>query len=602
MNLDDETKRQVEKSTGSASLQIPRPEHPRPQFVRDTWMNLNGQWDFLFDFGNSGLDRELWDEAKLSDAMSQSPMPTTITVPFCPESRLSGIGYTDWIAAVWYRRRFTLNEAQSAGRVLLHFGAVDYHAIIWLNGEKAGEHTGGYASFTLDITALAHTGENTVIVYAEDNNRSGKQPCGKQARKYYSNGCDYTRTTGIWQTVWLEFTPKQALTSIRITPDVATCAALIDVETVGGHSVEAVASYCGRAVARAQVALTGSRAHLELKLSELHLWDVGQPELYDLRVTLDTGDAVQSYFGMRSVALSDKALLLNGRPVFMRMVLDQGFNPEGIYTAPSDAFLRRDIELSMALGMNGARLHQRVFEERSLYWADQLGYLVWGEYANTCSLSDGRGIGYFLPEWMETVKRDYSHPSIIGWTPQNESYWTGAVEPICQKVFYQVTREMDKTRPVIDASGGIHFETDMYDIHDYEQDPAVLKARFDKMLEDPMYVPNPIHQEQLKKNVYAGQPVWVSEYGGTFWNPSEPGGWGYGSTPKTEAAFLERYTGLTNVLMQNERVCGFCYTQLTDVEQEQNGLYRYDRSRKFSDEIYEGIRKVNEQTAAIEKE
>ena len=583
-------------------MQIPRPEHPRPQFVRDTWMNLNGQWDFLFDFGNSGLDRELWDEAKLSDAMRQSPMPTTITVPFCPESRLSGIGYTDWIAAVWYRRRFTLNNVQSAGRVLLHFGAVDYHAIIWLNGEKAGEHTGGYASFTLDITALAHTGENTVIVYAEDNNRSGKQPCGKQARKYYSNGCDYTRTTGIWQTVWLEFTPKQALTSIRITPDVATCAALIDVETVGGHSVEAVASYCGRAVARAQVALTGSRAHLELKLSELHLWDVGQPELYDLRVTLDTGDAVQSYFGMRSVALSDKALLLNGRPVFMRMVLDQGFNPEGIYTAPSDAFLRRDIELSMALGMNGARLHQRVFEERSLYWADQLGYLVWGEYANTCSLSDGRGIGYFLPEWMETVKRDYSHPSIIGWTPQNESYWTGAVEPICQKVFYQVTREMDKTRPVIDASGGIHFETDMYDIHDYEQDPAVLKARFDKMLEDPMYVPNPIHQEQLKKNVYAGQPVWVSEYGGTFWNPSEPGGWGYGSTPKTEAAFLERYTGLTNVLMQNERVCGFCYTQLTDVEQEQNGLYRYDRSRKFSDEIYEGIRKVNEQTAAIEKE
>ena len=602
MNLDDETKRQAEKSTGSASLQIPRPEHPRPQFVRDTWMNLNGQWDFLFDFGNSGLDRELWDEAKLSDAMQQSPMPTTITVPFCPESRLSGIGYTDWIAAVWYRRRFTLNNVQSAGRVLLHFGAVDYHAIIWLNGEKAGEHTGGYASFTLDITALAHTGENTVIVYAEDNNRSGKQPCGKQARKYYSNGCDYTRTTGIWQTVWLEFTPKQALTSIRITPDVATCAALIDVETVGGHSVEAVASYCGRAVSRAQVALTGSRAHLELKLSELHLWDVGQPELYDLRVTLDTGDAVQSYFGMRSVALSDKALLLNGRPVFMRTVLDQGFNPEGIYTAPSDAFLRRDIELSMALGMNGARLHQRVFEERSLYWADQLGYLVWGEYANTCSLSDGRGIGYFLPEWMETVKRDYSHPSIIGWTPQNESYWTGAVEPICQKVFYQVTREMDKTRPVIDASGGIHFETDMYDIHDYEQDPAVLKARFDKMLEDPMYVPNPIHQEQLKKNVYAGQPVWVSEYGGTFWNPSEPGGWGYGSTPKTEAEFLERYTGLTNVLMQNERVCGFCYTQLTDIEQEQNGLYRYDRSRKFSDEIYEGIRKVNEQTAAIEKE
>ena len=589
------------KTPSISDTGIPRPEYPRPQFVRDTWMNLNGQWEFLFDFGNSGIDRQLWNEAALTDAMADSPMPTSITVPFCPESRLSGIGYTDWIAAVWYRRRFLLNEAQTAGRVLLHFGAVDYHCVIWINGEKAGEHTGGYASFALDITALAHPGENTVVVYAEDNNRSGIQPCGKQARLYNSNGCDYTRTTGIWQTVWLEFTPKEALTQIRITPDTATAKAIIDVETVGGHSIQAVAYYNEKEVGHADVALTGNRAHLELKLSELHLWDAGQPELYDLTVSLDTGDTVRSYFGMRSVALSDKALLLNGRPVFMRTVLDQGFNPDGIYTAPSDDFLRRDIELSMALGMNGARLHQRVFEERFLYWADHLGYLVWGEYANTCTLADGRGIGYFLPEWMETVRRDYSHPSIIGWAPQNESYWTGAVAPICQKVFYDVTKEMDRTRPVIDASGGVHFETDMYDVHDYEQDPAVLKERFDKMLDDPAFVPNPIHQEQLKQNVYKGQPVWVSEYGGTFWNPDEPGGWGYGKTPESEQAFLERFSGLTRVLMQNPRICGFCYTQLTDIEQEQNGLYKYDRSRKFSDRIYDEIRRVITQTAAIEQ-
>ena len=585
----------------SRTTEIPRPEYPRPQFVREGWMNLNGQWDFLFDFGNSGMDRRLWEDAALTAAMEQSPMPTSITVPFCPESRLSGIGYTDWIAAVWYRRRFTLTKTQTAGRVLLHFGAVDYHCIIWINGEKAGEHVGGYASFTLDITKLAQAGENTVTLYAEDNNRSGVQPCGKQSRSYQSCGCDYTRTTGIWQTVWLEFTPAEAFTHIRITPDVATAAAILDVETVGGHSVEAVAFYQGKEVGRGEVALTGNRAHLELKLSALYLWDVGKPALYDLSVSLDTGDRVESYFGMRSVSLSDKALLLNGRPVFMRTVLDQGFHPDGIYTAPSDDSLRRDIELGMALGMNGARLHQRVFEERSLYWADKLGYLVWGEYANSCTLGDGRGIGYFLPEWMETVRRDYSHPSIIGWAPQNESYWTGAVAPICQKVFYAVTKEMDRTRPVIDAAGGVHFITDMYDIHDYEQDPVKLKAQYDKMLEDPAYVPNPIHQEQLKNNVYMGQPVWVSEYGGTFWNPDEPGGWGYGSTPASEAAFLERYTGLTTVLMQNPRICGFCYTQLTDIEQEQNGLYKYDRSRKFSDAVYEAIRAVNQQVAAIEK-
>ncbi len=587
--------------TDAAPAGIPRPEYPRPQFIREGWMNLNGQWDFFFDFGNSGIDRGLWEEQALTDAMAKSPMPTTITVPFCPESRLSGIGYTDWIAAVWYRRRFTLNAAQTSGRVLLHFGAVDYHSVVWINGEKAGEHTGGYASFAFDITKLVKPGENTVVLYAEDDNRSGIQPCGKQCRQYESNGCDYTRTTGIWQTVWLEFTPEEALTSIRITPDVATSAALIDVETVGGKAVEAVAFYDGREAGRAKIPLTGSRAHMELKLSELHLWDVGKPELYDLTVALDTGDTVKSYFGMRSVALSDKALLLNGRPVFMRTVLDQGFNPEGIYTAPSDDFLRRDIELSMALGMNGARLHQRVFEERTLYWADRLGYLVWGEYANSFTLGDGRSIGYFLPEWMETVKRDYSHPAIIGWAPQNESYWSKTIDPICQKVFYEVTKEMDRTRPVIDAAGGVHYVTDMYDIHDYEQDPAKLKACYDKMLENPAFVPNPLHQEQLKNNVYMGQPVWVSEYGGTFWNPDAADGWGYGNAPKTEKEFLERYTGLTTVLMQNPRVCGFCYTQLTDIEQEQNGLYKYDRSKKFSDAIYEGIRKANTQRAAIEK-
>ena len=203
-------------------MTIPRPEHPRPQFVRDTWTNLNGTWDFLFDFGNSGLDRELWQDDCLTEAMKKSPMPTSITVPFCPESRLSGIGYTDWIAAVWYRRTFRLTEAETAGRVLLHFGAVDYHSIVWINGKKAGEHKGGYSSFSFDITDSVKPGENTVVVYAEDDNRSGKQPIGKQSTKYQSHACSYTRTTGIWQTVWLEFTPKNAITYAKITPYLPT--------------------------------------------------------------------------------------------------------------------------------------------------------------------------------------------------------------------------------------------------------------------------------------------------------------------------------------------------------------------------------------------
>ena len=581
-------------------MTIPRPEHPRPQFVRDTWMNLNGTWDFLFDFGNSGRDRELWKDENLTAAMKSSPMPTKITVPFCPESRLSGIGYTDWISAVWYRRTFRLEPEQTAGRVLLHFGAVDYHAVVWINGKKAGEHKGGYSSFRFDISALVTPGENTVVVYAEDDNRSGVQPCGKQSTLYQSHACSYTRTTGIWQTVWLEFTPADAIDYVKLTPLVSARSLLIDAETTGGKTVTAEAFYDGRPVGKISGAVAGNRAHLELSLAELHLWEAGVPELYDLTLTLDGGDTVKSYFGMRTVELKKNGIWLNGRPLFMRTVLDQGFNPEGIYTAPDDDFLRRDIELSMDLGMNGARLHQRVFEERTLYWADRLGYLVWGEYADGHALNDAGGIASFLPEWMETVRRDYSHPSIIGWCPENESYWAHDVNPICQEVYYAVTKEMDPTRPVIDSSGGVHFVTDMYDIHDYEQDPVKLKASLDKMLEDPDYVHNPIHQEQLKQNIFKGQPVWVSEYGGTFWNPDEPGGWGYGSTPASEEAFADRYCGLTGVLLDNPRICGFCYTQLTDIEQEQNGLYKYDRNRKFGDEIYDRIREANVRRAAME--
>lgn len=583
-------------------MTIPRPEHPRPQFVRDTWMNLNGTWDFLFDFGNSGRDRELWKDENLTAAMKSSPMPTKITVPFCPESRLSGIGYTDWISAVWYRRTFHLEPEQTAGRVLLHFGAVDYHAVVWINGKKAGEHKGGYSSFRFDISALVTPGENTVVVYAEDDNRSGVQPCGKQSTLYQSHACSYTRTTGIWQTVWLEFTPADAIDYVKLTPLVSARSLLIDAETTGGKTVTAEAFYDGRPVGKISGAVAGNRAHLELSLSELHLWEAGVPELYDLTLTLDGEDTVKSYFGMRTVELKKNGIWLNGRPLFMRTVLDQGFNPEGIYTAPDDDFLRRDIELSMDLGMNGARLHQRVFEERTLYWADRLGYLVWGEYADGHALNDAGGIASFLPEWMETVRRDYSHPSIIGWCPENESYWAHDVNPICQQVYYAVTKEMDPTRPVIDSSGGVHFVTDMYDIHDYEQDPVKLKASLDKMLEDPDYVHNPIHQEQLKQNIFKGQPVWVSEYGGTFWNPDEPGGWGYGSTPASEEAFADRYCGLTGVLLDNPRICGFCYTQLTDIEQEQNGLYKYDRSRKFGDEIYDRIREANVRRAAMESD
>ncbi len=575
-------------------MNIPRPEFPRPQLVRDTWMNLNGKWDFLFDFGNSGCARGL-----MNGDVFDSGDVREITVPFCPESRLSGIGYTDFIAAVWYRRHFEISEKQLRGRVLLHFGAVDYRCAVWINGREVGSHRGGYSSFTFDITDAAAVGDNVIVVYAADDLRSMTQPYGKQSVSYHSQGCSYTRTTGIWQTVWLEFVPENYIESVKITPFPADGRVRIDTRIHGGGTLCARASYGGKEVGNACAETVYGNASVEMTLDELHLWNVGNPELYDLELTLGD-DSAASYFGMRSVELHPDGLYINGKPVFMRLILDQGFNPEGIYTAPSDEFLKRDIELSMELGFNGARLHQRVFEERSLYWADRLGYIVWGEYASADRLQDARGVGDFLPEWLEVLERDYSHPAIIGWCPENETYWRRGVTSVCEEIYYQVTKQIDPYRPVIDASGGVHYRTDMFDIHEYDQDVESFRKKFAVMTDDKAAVHNPPYTYEVGQEKYEGQPYWVSEYGGTLRNPAD-NGWGYGTAPKTEEEFAERYSGLTSVLLEHPRICGFCYTQLTDIEQEQNGLYAYDRSRKFSDAVYKKIKETNTKKAAIEK-
>ena len=576
-------------------MTIPRNEHPRPSLERNSWQNLNGEWDFLFDFGNSGIEREFFKKENFFGRDTRK-----IIVPFCPESRLSGIEYTDFIPAVWYHKTVNVEKSHLNGRVLLHFGAVDYHAVVYVNEQKAGEHTGGYTSFEFDITKHLHEGENHIVVYAEDDTRDRTHHVGKQSRIYYSEACDYTRTTGIWQTVWLEFVPENYIKSIKITPFVDDKKAVVDIKTVGGKTVEAKAFFDGKEISCARANVMYGNAHLVLELDDVKLWDAGSPNLYDLELSLDGKDFVKSYFGMRKIELKNDGLYLNDKPFFMRTILDQGFNPDGIYTYPDDEYLKRDIEFSMALGFNGARLHMRVFEERTLYWADKLGYTVWGEYPLNGRLSDPAMLAVSLPQWMEAVERDYSHPSIIGWCPGNESYWADAA-PGYQINMYNVTKAIDPYRPCIDSAGGLHFKTDMYDVHDYNQDAESLKKNLDAMLEDENYIHNPLHNLHLRKNIYEGQPYWISEYGGTLWNPDDKAGWGYGKTPASEEEFAKRYADLTTVLLSHPKVCGFCYTQLTDIEQELNGLYKYDRTRKFSDETYEIIRKANTQIAEFEK-
>ena len=567
-------------------INIPRHEHPDPQAERAAWLNLNGEWDFEFDFGNS---------KKESGIIDRKDWETKIVVPFCPESKLSGIEYTDFIPAVWYRRTVDITAEQLKGNVLLHFGAVDYETTVYINGKKAGYHRGGYASFKFDVTEYLTEGENTIIVNAVDDVRNTLVPRGKQSEELKSHGCDYTRTTGIWQTVWLEFVPKAYIKSFKLYPDYINGVIAISAVVEGDGEFTASASYEGKAMGsfskKAVSTITG-----EIKLDEIHLWEVGNGRLYDLELTFGE-DKIKSYFGLRNVKLDDYKFLINGKSVFQRLVLDQGFYPDGIYTAPSDEALENDVKISLAVGFNGARLHQKVFEKRFIYHCDRLGYIVWGEYGNWgLDWSDERALEAMLTEWCECVERDFNHPSIIGWCPFNETWDINGRKQYDSilRTIYRVTKHMDETRPCIDTSGNFHVETDIYDVHDYEQDYHVFKENYDKLMTE-----NVLYERFPDRQMYSGKGcAWVSEYGGLQWSRGDRGdAWGYGNAPKTEEELIERYAGLTDALLDNYRMFGFCYTQLYDIEQEQNGLYYYDRTPKFDTEIF---RKINSRKAAIE--
>ncbi len=576
---------------------IPRNEYPRPQMVRTQWKNLNGTWQFQFDHGRSC--REL--------GMHKYPqLESTITVPFCVESKLSGVEYKDFIGAVWYRRSFQLTEQELTGRCLLHFEAVNYMAQVWVNDKMVGVHHGGYTPFSFDITDIAKAGENTVVLYVENDVRNPMQPRGKQSEMRWSHGCDYTRNSGIWQTVWLEFVPKSYIESYRCIPDPDNCAVNLQVKLAGDFcpgKLLAQVCYKGKSVGQLESCVRGNQVSFTVALSEKHLWEPGKPELYDLAFTAEfengETDRVTGYFGLRSVALGNQKVLINGKPVFQRLVLDQGYYPDGIYTAPSDADLKRDIEISMALGYNAARMHEKVFERRYLYWADHLGYMVWGEYGNWgLDVCRPEAIHSYLRPWLDVVKRDFNSPALVCWCPFNET-WDRDGRKQCNDVLsgvYYLTKAADPTRPCIDTSGHYHVVTDIFDVHDYEQNVEKFREHH-----APLANGGEVFNQYPNRQTYAGQPYMVTEYGGIQWNMDGEKGWGYGNAPASVEEFVERYVGLTSVLLENPGICGLCYTQLFDVEQEKNGLYTYAREPKFSPEVYEKLRAAMAAPAAIEK-
>lgn len=586
-------------------MNIPRAEHPNPQWERETWKNLNGPWEFEFDFGCSAVERRLWEKKRFD---------REILVPFCPESRLSGIGYTDFISGVAYRRNFELSQEELSGRVLLHFGAVDYEASVYVNGTLVGSHKGGYTSFCFDITKHVAPGPNTLFVAVKDDVRSGLQPKGKQAHLYASSGCDYTRTTGIWQTVWLEFVPERHIQSAKYYPDPANGKVTVTGLVQGQGTLQLTALWEDKPVGEAALSVEDGFFTAQLDLSETHLWEPGKGGLYTLLLTFGE-DRVKSYFGLRTAKFQGRKFLLNGKSLFQRFVLDQGFYPDGIYTAPTEEDLVKDIQLSFAAGFNGARLHEKVFEARFLYHCDRLGYLVWGEYPNW-GLDHAHPLSTetYLNQWSEAVERDFNHPAIIGWCPFNETwgYREEREKNALLSSLYKLTKRLDPTRPCIDSSGNYRILSEVYDIHDYDQDTQSFQARWDGLTdriretggvipaEDPFFnsaPEGPSGRAPFFNQPYDNQPIFVSEYGGIRWPDDTVEGWGYGNAPATPEEFFARYKGLTEALLNNPEIFGFCYTQLYDVEQEVNGLYTYGRAQKFDIGL---IQKINQQKAAIE--
>ncbi len=548
---------------------LARPEHPNPQMLRAEWVNLNGEWEFV------ETDKEA---TFLGDAV----YPDRIVVPFCRESKLSGLGKTGFIKNVWYRRQVEIPAAWDGKKVLLHVGACDWRTSVYINDTPVGEHTGGSAAFPLDITGALKPGNNTVIIHAFDDTRSGLQACGKQSQKLESHGCVYTRTTGIWQTVWLEAVGNTYIKRFEAMPDPENESLMVKVYLDGpteGVEVAGVSREGKTEISSALFKAVSNPVEFTLVIPKPHLWRVSDPFLYDLVLTVRSGDTVPdevtSYFGMRSVRIEGRALLINGEPVFQRLVLDQGFYPDGIWTAPTEEALKNDILLSQAAGFNGARLHQKVFEPRFLYWADKLGYLVWGEFPNWgMDYTNEAAQKPVIAEWEEIVYRDFNHPSIIGWCPFNETPPSAA--PL-QKEVVDLTRRIDFSRPVLESSGYEHAypEPMLLDAHDYDQNPESFGARW-----APSAFETTLPARYAASPTARPLPFFVSEYGGIGWNLN-PNAWGYGNTPESLDAFYARHEGLTKVLLDNRYMFGFCYTQLTNIEQEQNGIYNYDRTPKF---------------------
>ena len=571
-----------------AQQRPPRPEYPTPQFQREAWLSLNGQWEFEFDDANVGLEQR-W-------AGGGHRFGRAITVPYCFESPASGIGDRAFHQWVWYRRTLTVPPAWKGRRVLLHFGAVDYHATVWVNGKVAGEHEGGNTPFSFDVTPLLEPGENVVTVRADDPPTDRSIPRGKQFWEPESRGIFYTRTSGIWQPVWLEAAGESYLEALRTEPvnDGTVRFTTRIARPQPGLELVATVRWKDQVVGTGSAKASAARVTAALAVNEPRLWSPGSPNLYDVTLELKKGgetlDRVTSYFGFRTIGIRQGRVAINNDPVYLKLVLDQGYWPESALTPPSDEAIQYDIRMAKEMGFNGARKHQKLEDPRFLYWADRMGFLVSDEMANAQAFDD-HYVERFTREWVEVVERDMNHPSVIIWAPLNESWGTPDLADLKQqahlKANYWVTRSLDQTRLVIDNEGWEHTDTtDLFAFHDYAASGTEFYEKY-KGLVVRAGSPVPDNGAPILAPgfVYNGTPFYLSEFGGIAFIP--PGhvvprrSWGYAGVEKSAEAALERLRGLYAAIARVPAIAGVCYTQLTDVEQEVNGLMTYDRKPKF---------------------
>jgi beta-galactosidase/beta-glucuronidase len=575
---------------------------PVPTRVREGRLDLCGEWEFGYDeaFGR------------------------TITVPYPPESELSGIGDPGFHPVVWYRRRIELTRPADGRCAVLHFGAVDYQARVWVNGQLVAEHTGGHTPFSADITAALTDGpEQVITVRAEDQPADVGQPRGKQDWQLEPHGIFYRRTTGIWQPVWIEQPPVTHVTDLCWSADPAagtvTLELRLNTEPEAGTEVAVSIRHGDEPLLEQVVPVPSAESCVVLRLAALDhpqearrlLWSPENPVLLDavleVRGPGAEPDRIGSYLGIRTTEVADGTFLLNGHPYFLRLVLEQGFWPQSHLAAPDATALRREVELIRELGFNGARIHQKVEDPRFLYWCDKLGLLVWGELANAFVFTP-RTVERTVTEWLEVVRRDRTHPCVVTWVPLNESWGVPDIARSAQQqhyatALYHLTKALDPTRPVISNDGWEHTESDIWGVHDYTPYGDSIRDRYGSPdeLDRTLRGSGPGRRKVLLGDqVRRGQPVVITEFGGLSYAPEAGEKWFGYSTASDADDLLRRFADLVGAIAETRELAGFCYTQLTDTLQEANGLLDEHRRPKLDPQKVREI--VAQPAAAIPSE